>query len=199
MDAKTRAIRVIKDEHTALTGVIEALRLVTANMASGKIAPDFKLLWSIIYYIEEYPEQLHHPKEETFLFPAVRARTDAINAKLDELARQHQNSGAPLAAIKNLIGHVEADIPGALDQLAEKVATYANFHWQHMRLEEDCVLPTASEVLTDADWQTIATAFTANNDPISAGDTTSNAWFRELYRRIVYLVPPPWGLGPEAH
>lgn len=178
MDAKTRA-----------------LRIVTSNMVTGKLAPDFKLLWSIIYYIEEYPEKLHHPKEETVLFPALRARTDAINATLDELQQQHQNSRVPLEQIRTLLGRVEADIPLALDQLATKVAAYATFHWQHMRLEEDTVLVTAREILTDADWEAIANAFTANADPINADNTTSNARFRELYRRIEYLVPPPWGMG----
>lgn len=195
MDAKTRALRIIRDEHASLTAVTEALRIVTAGMSNGTMAADFKLLWSIIYYIEEYPELLHHPKEENVLFPALRQRTDTLNATLDELGHQHANSLPHLNQIKTLLGRVEADIPGALAQLASKVESYASFHWRHVRLEEDTVLTVASDLLSESDWAAIASAFTNNADPFGQGDAGSSAWFRSLFQRIVYLVPPPWGLG----
>ena len=27
--------------------------------------------------------------------------------------------------------------------------------------------------------------------------TSSNTWFRALFQRIVYIVPQPWGMGPD--
>ena len=134
MDPKTRALRIIRNEHATLTAVIEALRIVTTGMAKSTLAPDFKLLWSIIYYIEEYPELLHHPKEEKVLFPALRRCTDALNETLDELGRQHVGSLPHLDRIKTLLGRVEADIPGTQAQLADKVESYAAFHWQRLSL-----------------------------------------------------------------
>lgn len=196
MDAKTRALRIIRDEHATLTAVTEALRTVTTGMAKGTLAPDFKLLWSLIYYIEEYPELLHHPKEEEVLFPALRRCTDTLNETLDELGRQHANSRPHLECIKTLLGWVEADIPGALTELSNSVERFAAFHWHHVRLEEDTVLVVANDLLGQADWENIAAAFTVNADPLGDGKANSSAWFRALFQRIVYLVPPPWGMGP---
>jgi hemerythrin-like domain-containing protein len=195
MDAKTRALRVIRDEHATLTAVMQALCIVTDGMAKGTLPADFKLLWSIIYYIEEYPELLHHPKEEQLLFPAVRRRTSALDETLAELGRQHGASLPHLNHIKTMLGRVEAQVPGALQQLAQLVERYSAFHWQHMRTEEDQVLSAAADVLVAADWEDIARGFDANIDLVQQGHAHDSQWFRSLFQRIVYLVPPPWGLG----
>ena len=64
-----------------------------------------------------------------------------------------------------------------------------------MRKEEDEVLPLAAQALTADDWAAIDAAFASNNDPI-VGVPASKA-FRELFRRLVAIVPPPLGVGPE--
>ena len=65
-----------------------------------------------------------------------------------------------------------------------------------MRKEEDEVLPLAAEALTADDWAAIDAAFASNEDPV-VGVPASKA-FRELFKRIVTIAPPPWGVGPEA-
>lgn len=181
-----------------MDAVIGAFRIVTEGMASGKLAPDFKLLWSIIYYIEEYPERKHHPKEESVLFPRLRGREDELDALLDELGHQHKNAGPHLQYIKTVIGRFEAEIPGAATELARLVKDYDHFHKKHMQLDDTVVLPKAVLLLTPDDWTAIAAAFGENSDPLSVGAVGSSAWFLAFYRRIVYLVPEPWGLGPRS-
>ena len=34
-------------------------------------------------------------------------------------------------------------------------------------------------------------------DPMQAKAATDSAWFRQFFRRIVTLVPEPWGVGPR--
>ena len=195
MTPQQQALAIIRDEHRTLTAVIDALKHVANDVAAHKLTPDYKLLWSILYYIDEFPEKLHHPKEESVLFPLVRQRCADINDTLDELGRQHVNSHPALDRLKGVLGHMQAEIPGALAEFAERTTTYATFHRQHMRLEETVVLPKAIEVFTEADWQEVATQFAENRDPLQAGDVAGNDWFRQLYRRIVTLVPEPWGVG----
>ncbi|MDE2367683.1 MAG: hemerythrin domain-containing protein [Burkholderiales bacterium] len=193
--AQQQALRIVRAEHQTLAAVVDALRHVADDIAQGRLTPDYKLLWSIIYYIEAFPETLHHPKEDQVLFPRVRRRTHDIDAALDELTSQHANSRPHLDRLKTLLGRMEADIPGAAAEFDAKVRTYADFHWKHMSLEETAVLPKAVEVLTEADWEGIAAAFAENRDPLHGN--SDNEWFRQFYRRIVNLVPEPWGLGPR--
>jgi hemerythrin-like domain-containing protein len=198
MDAKTSALRILREEHASMDAVISAFRIVTDNIANGKLAPDFKLLWSIIYYIEEYPEQKHHPKEESVLFPRLRGHEAELDALLDELRHQHKNGGPHLQYIKTVIGRFEAEIPGAVTELARLVKNYDHFHKKHMQLEDSVVMPKAAMLLTPEDWTAIAAAFGENSDPLSTGAVGTNAWFHEFYHRIVYLVPEPWGLGSRS-
>ena len=64
-----------------------------------------------------------------------------------------------------------------------------------MAQEEAEVLPKASEVLTAQDWDERAAAFAENKDPLQDPGATNSEWFRQFYRRIVTLVPEPWGVG----
>lgn len=195
MNHQQQALAIIRGEHRTLAAVINALEHVAADMAAGKLTPDYKLLWSILYYIEEFPERLHHPKEDSVLFPRIRARTHDIDDTLDELGRQHVSSHLHLNQLKTVLGHMEADIPGAVPEFAEKVAAYANFHWKHMAQEESVVLPKAIEIFTTEDWAEVAASFADNNDPLLDKAARNSEWFRLFYRRIVTLVPEPWGLG----
>ena len=197
MTPQQQALSIIHAEHRTLTAVIDAFNHVMQEIAQGKLHPDYKLLWSIIYYIDEFPERLHHPKEDNVLFPKVRARSTAINDTLDELERQHVNGKPHLEQIKTLLGRMEAEIPGALQALADKVATYASFHYRHMTLEETVVFPTAVQVLTESDWALVAAAFAENRDPLQNNAQGTDEWFRQFYRHLVALVPEPWGVGPR--
>ncbi len=195
MNHQQQALSIIRGEHHTLAAVINALEHVAVDMAAGKLTPDYKLLWSILYYIEEFPERMHHPKEDAVLFPRIRTRTHDIDDALDELGRQHVNSHPRLDALKTLLGRMQADIPGAVPEFATKVAAYASFHWKHMAQEESVVLPKAAEVFTALDWAEVAASFAENKDPLQSGPTQNSEWFRQFYRRIVTLVPEPWGVG----
>lgn len=195
MTPQQQALSVIQGEHRAMSAVIDALRHVADAIARHDLEPDYKMLWSILYYIDQYPETHHHPNEETVLFPRIRARTHDIDATLDELGRQHAGGRPHLAKLRDLLGRMEADIPGAREAFAAKAAEYAGFHIKHMALEEREVLPKAREVLDAADWTAIAAQFNAEPDPLSSGAVNGNAWFRDFYRRLVALVPEPWGVG----
>ena len=195
MTSQQQALGIIKNEHRTLAAVIDALKHVADEMALGKLTPDYKLLWSIIYYIEEFPETLHHPKEDKILFPRIRRRSKDIDDALADLSRQHEISRTHLDILKTLLGRMEADIPGALQEFAVKVSTFAAFHFKHMSQEESVVLPKACEVLTAEDWEGIAASFSENNDPMHDKAATNIEWFRQFFRRMVTLVPEPWGLG----
>jgi len=189
-----KAIAIIRDEHRAITAVIEGLRHVLAEVRAGRMPPDQALLGAMFRYIETFPEKLHHPKEDDFLFARLRERRPDSAALLDGLEREHAIGRERFAELK---ARWEAyrDDPQALGAFVDGVETYAHFHWKHMRKEEDEVLPMAQRELTSADWEAIDAAFASNHDPI-VGVPASQA-FRELFKRIVTITPPPWGVGPD--
>ena len=76
---------IIKEEHRTLAAVLDGLLHLTRAVGDGKMKADVKLLGALLDYIELFPLRLHHPKEDQFLFPALRRHGADANAVLDEL------------------------------------------------------------------------------------------------------------------
>lgn len=190
-----KAIAIIQDEHRAITAVVEGLRHLVAEIAAGRMVPDHTLLGALFHYIEQFPERLHHPKEDDFLFVRLRVRRPGAAPLLDSLHREHAIGRERFDELKAMWERYRAD-PAALQPFADGVERYSHFHWLHMRKEEEQVLPLAAEALTQEDWDAIDAAFASNNDPV-VGVPASKA-FRELFRHLVAIMPPPLGVGPEA-
>ena len=188
------AITIIQDEHRAITAVVEGLRHLVAEVGAGRMAPDHALFGAMFHYIEMFPEKLHHPKEDDYLFARLRARRPDAAPLLDALEREHVVGRERFAELKAAWERFRAD-PATFGPFAEGVERYAHFHWRHMRREDDAVLPLAVEALTAEDWAEIDAAFASNEDPVVG--VPGSKVFRELFRRIVTIAPPPWGVGPE--
>jgi hemerythrin-like domain-containing protein len=191
----SRTLNVIRDEHRALASVMKGLQFLVAQTKERKLKPDFSLLQALVRYIEQYPDRLHHPKEDQLLFPVLRERDPSAAPILDELESQHRQGPAVIAEVSRALVRWKSDAT-ALDDFAAAVERYAEFQWCHMRLEETEVLPRAQQTLLPSDWVRIDQAFGENGDPLVGVGTHEE--FRELFRHVVNAMPAPMGLGPEA-
>ena len=54
--------------------------------------PDFTVLRAMLFYIDEFPEKVHHTKESALLFPLLRERSSELAAMLDRLDADHRTS-----------------------------------------------------------------------------------------------------------
>lgn len=187
------ALTIIRDEHRALASVLKGLQYLLDPVHSGRQKPDFALMKAILAYIEHFPDRLHHPKEDQYLFPVLRERDPSVCVVLDELERQHHSGPDVIARVAQAMRDCEANA-SQLASLKQAVDDYANFQWSHMRKEEQEILPAAERALLPADWELIDAAFQSNNDPLVGVERQQE--FRELFRRVVNLMPAPMGLGP---
>jgi hemerythrin-like domain-containing protein len=158
----TAAIEIIKDEHRSIAAVLKALVSHVAQARDGRVTADFHLAAAMLDYLQAYPERLHHPKEDEYLFRFLRRRCTAANAVLDELEAQHTRGAELLGELRRTLDGSRAT--GNFDAFDPVLAAYAEFQWQHMRTEEEAVLPLAERHLTVEDWQTLDAAFAANRE-----------------------------------
>ena len=179
-------LAIIGDEHRSLAAVIHGLEFLVRETRERAAPPSFPLLRAMIRYITEFPERLHHPKEDAYLFRRLRERTHAFDDTLDELERQHVEGKALVERLESSLERYEADPAGGFEGFADAVARFAAMEMQHMRLESKVILPAAREHLTSADWIEIGRAFADNGDPRFSADTDDE--FRALFARIQNVI-----------
>ncbi|MBX3624116.1 MAG: hemerythrin domain-containing protein [Rhizobacter sp.] len=78
-------LQIIRSEHQALTAMLRTIRLLLSEHRRRNTLPDFSVLRAMLFYVDEFPEKLHHTKESTLLFPKLRGQGSEAEAVLDKL------------------------------------------------------------------------------------------------------------------
>jgi branched-chain amino acid transport system ATP-binding protein len=157
------AADIIRDEHRSMGSVLKALLAQVQAARGGQAEADWPLYDAMLGYLEAFPEVMHHPKEDQFLFARLRERHAPSEPVIRQLEREHVEGAASLKAIRTLLQSAQAvaDVNG----FAAALEDYATFLWHHMDTEERVVLPMARDHLTAEDWAYIDAAFLANRQP----------------------------------
>jgi hemerythrin-like domain-containing protein len=147
---------------------------------------------AILHYIDQFPEQLHHPKEDEFLFPPLETRAPQMKKVIDALRAEHKQGDRLVRELERALVLFEDSWPEGAGEFLQAVNDYADFHWKHMRKEEQEILPAAERLFNAEDWKAIDEAFDVNQDPIAG---IKERDFHALFSRIVSLAPAPVGFG----
>ncbi|MBT9475180.1 universal stress protein [Polaromonas sp.] len=182
-----QAIGLIRDEHRSMAVVINGMRDLARLARESGNTPDIASLQRMLQYVHDFPEKLHHPKEEQHLHVRLLQRHPQSRKIIDELEAQHQAEYAGIGRVSHAIDDCAAQRSGALERLIDELNAYAEAAWAHMGLEESTLLPLARQHLLAEDWREIAQAFQDNNDP-RFGELSGEA-FRRLFTRITHLLP----------
>lgn len=187
------ALRIIREEHDALSSVLRSIRLLLDHHKQHGTRPDFSVLRAMLFYVDEFPERLHHTKESELLFPLLRARSREAAADLERLDQEHKRGERSIRDLQHALLAWEMMGDSRREAFEEAVWHYVDFYLRHMRLEDDVILPLAQRVLDEDDWQRLDAAFEANRDPL-AGHEPDGA-YRPVFLRILMEAPEPIGLG----
>lgn len=184
------ALNVIRDEHRAMAAVLDALAHVVRGIDAGRMKPDYTLLASMVDYIAEMPDKLHHPKEDR-IFALLRPKTHGLDGYLDVLEAEHQRAVPATSALdRALVHYLQAGADG-FGTFRDASLSYISHEFKHMSMEERYVFPEARRLLAADEWEEINADFSRNSDPWAGLDDR----FVKLFRQIAMLAPAPIGLG----
>jgi hemerythrin-like domain-containing protein len=182
------SLTIILHEHRALSAMLRSMTLLLDDHRRRATLPDFDALQAMLFYVGEFPEKLHHPKESLLLFPRLRGRAPRVDAVLDRLDRDHARGEQTirelehtLLAFKMMSGSGQQEARRA--EFDAAMGRYAAFYLDHMQVEETEVLPFARTVLAPEDWADLDAAFLANRDPLAGYE--SDEAFRPLFNKIL--------------
>ena len=127
--------------------------------------PDYELMLDIMFYMTDYSDVLHHPKED-LAFARIKEREVNARPLVDELTEQHARlkefGDALVRALDDIVNgsitsRERVEVPGR--------AYIADFR-SHMLKEETAILPLAAKLLRDRDWAAIDAAIRHIDDPL---------------------------------
>jgi hemerythrin-like domain-containing protein len=188
------ALQVIRDEHAAVSAVLRSMLQMMERGPDEEPERFFDVLRAMLFYIDEFPERLHHPKESDLLFPKVARVAPELLPVIQKLEDDHMQGENRVRELQHLLLAWELLGDGRRAAFDEAARRYVEFYLSHMRMEETQVLPVAQKQLSETDWTQLDAAFQAHRDPLASGDR--DPAYDRLFTRIVMRAPAPIGVGP---
>lgn len=191
---KHTSLQIIRDEHSSLASMLRSMQMMVERGPAEHPHVFFDVVRAMLFYIDEFPERLHHPKESELLFPCVVRQAPELMAVVTRLEGDHIHGEKLVRDLQQLLLAWELLGESRRAAFVEQCKDYVAFYQDHMRLEETVILPKAEEVLSAAQWKELDAAFEKNCDPLSGNYPPDPAYDR-LFTRIVMQAPAPVGLG----
>jgi hemerythrin-like domain-containing protein len=184
------ALKIILDEHVALSRVLRALREIVVNARRPGVPPDFERLRTLLFYLDEMPARLHHTAEEQVLFPRIRERCPALRPVLDRLEAEHGRGEITVRGLGRALTAWEVMGDERREAFELPLRVFVEGYLGHMEVEENYVLSVAQDYLSEADWLDLHAALTRQRGPLAA---QTAAGHDALLQRILgarATVPP---------
>ena len=191
---KRRSLHIIRDEHASLAAMLHSMTKLLERGPAEDAAQFFDVMRAMLFYIDEFPEQLHHPKESNLLFPKVAKKAPEVRGAIDRLERDHMHSEKAVRDLLHLLLAWEMVGSSRKAAFVDALGPYVESYLDHMHLEETVILPAAQSALSDEDWMEVDKDFDLNADPLT-GKYPPGPAFEKLFSRIVRKAPAPIGLG----
>jgi hemerythrin-like domain-containing protein len=189
------ALQIIRNEHSALAAMLRSLSMMVAHGPGGDPDRFFDVVRAMLFYIDEFPERHHHPKESELLFPKLARAAPQLGAVIDRLEADHHDGERRVRELQHQLLAWELLGDSRRAAFAEAAQEYVRFYLEHMRTEETQLLPAAERLLDPEDKAKLDAAFNRDRDPLAGG---AQDWrYTLLFKRIVTTAPAPIGVGPE--
>ncbi len=166
MIAPNQVLKLLLEDHRTLSDVVEALE----SRLSGNSRRDpetLDLLANLIDYITEYPDQVHHPREDRIIERLIdKGLTPSERTIVELTVAQHAELGAATARMAVDMDALLARESDAGEQLDHDTRAWLAMQKEHMRREEQQLFPVASRLFTAKDWAEIEASEPEVPDPL---------------------------------
>ena len=187
------ALQIIRDEHAAVSAVLRSMLRMLERGPADEPMRFFDVVRAMLFYIDEFPERRHHPKESDLLFPKLARVAPELMPVIAQLEDDHLRGEHRVRELQHLLLAWELLGDSRRPAFEDAARRYVDFYLVHMRTEETELLPVAQQHLGEADWQQLDAAFATHRDPLAHG--TRDPIYDRLFTRIVLRAPAPIGVG----
>jgi len=171
--------RLLKD-HDHILRTLNLLEMLFLDSCRGH-KPDYQLMLSIVAYVQDFPERVHHPAEDLVFSLLIKDGEDE-GGIARELIKDHTEMEIMTRELRGTIEHLKYRGGVQPDNLNNALAEFLTRQRRHLYFEETVVYPMISKILTNDDWDRIDTIIPPLEDPVFGERTRSD--YERLYREI---------------
>lgn len=186
-----RALKIIREEHASLSAMLRSMLLLAERGPDGDDPVFFDVLRAMLFYVDEFSERMHHPKESDLLFPRIAASSEEMMQLVSRLEMDHMGGEAAVRELQHLLLAWELMGDARRTPFMDAARSYVEFYLKHIALEESLILPQAEKLLTEEDWRELDAAFDGNLDPFSSRHPRDPA-YDHLYARCKAAASIRW-------
>ncbi len=96
----SKVLNTIRDEHRSIAAILHGMRYFVERIETRKAKVDPRVFRAMLYYLDTFCERMHHPKEDRYLFSALRKRGNEAGVIIDELEKEHARGGESLRQLE---------------------------------------------------------------------------------------------------
>jgi len=181
-----KTMNELRTDHRNMVQLLDLLDAETVRLTeSGE--PDFDFLYDIMTYMSEYPDAVHHPKED-LIYTHIKAKHDNIDESLQHIETDHHALGQASKEIRRDIEAINADGVVNRESLVAELRKYSEDLRKHMYWEERDLFELADSMKDDEEWAAMLESHNMVRDPLfgSQVEKRYQKLFNHIQQRIVW-------------
>jgi hemerythrin-like domain-containing protein len=127
------------------------------------------VLRAMLFYIDEFPEQKHHPKESKLLFPHVARVCPELMPVIRKPEEDDMRAEGQVRQLQHLLLAWELLGPSRREAFVTAAQQHVRFYLEHMCRQEVQILPAADQKLQGDEWAALNLAFEQDRDRLAGG------------------------------
>jgi hemerythrin-like domain-containing protein len=176
-------------DHEHLDQVLDLLESHVDAFHEGEPI-DFELIAMVLEYLADYADRVHHRLEDQ-VFAPLRDRSDELGAVVRQVMEQHPHLSGRTRQFQSTIEGVVHDAVVTREELEQQARAFIGLQREHLRLEENRVLPRLEVVVGTPTLDAAAALLPAEDDPVFGAQRRDR--FLSLFERLRQAGP-----GPDA-
>ena len=170
-------------EHESIRSVLDVLDSETAYLAEyrGRRRADYRLVWAAIEYMSDFPDLVHHPKED-LVYNRLCAVDPAAAGRVGDIPAAHRVLASDLRALATELAAVMQDPRRPRSALSVVARGFVRHLRHHLDAEEAVFFPVAERTLDAGTWAELKHRAIARLDPLIGGEASER--FEALRRTI---------------
>lgn len=149
----------LKGEHDAMAIILAAMKKRAIDISKNNFVDLFRI-GQIIDFLRTYNDHCHHEKEEKILFPALlEFDIPWTSDSIKHLVKEHLLAHTYLNEIEDKLREYITGNARTLDCLSSSMIKYISLEENHIKIENEVMLPLSQKVLNKKTQETVSLNF----------------------------------------